>query len=106
LTGESEKALEELKEYEGRKLPEGVSNLAGYIKNNKGRINYPLYKSLRFYIGSGPTGSGNKSVVQQRCKRAGMRWSVEGVQSVLSLRAKAESGLWPSEMAALSLSAA
>jgi hypothetical protein len=83
---ESETMFEELENHECGKPPEGSASLAGYIKNNKARINYPLYKSLGYYIGSGLIESGNKSVVQQRYKQAGMRWSVQGVQYVLSLR--------------------
>ena len=36
--------------------------------------------------------SANKVLVQRRLKQAGMRWSVEKSQNVVSLRAKVESG--------------
>lgn len=79
---------------QGVTRPNGVVNLRGYIENNRGRINYPLYKRKGYYVGSGAIESANKTIVQQRLKRAGMRWGVSGAQAMLTLRAKEESGRW------------
>ena len=38
--------------------------------------------------------SGNKVVVQKRLKQAGMRWSKDGAQEIVALRAKYESNKW------------
>ena len=76
------------------KLPAGVVNLKGYIQNNIDKINYSKYKANGYYIGSGPIESANKLILQRRLKQAGMRWSVEGAQYMLTLRAKVESNLW------------
>lgn len=76
------------------KLPAGVVNLSGYIKNNMDKINYKEYKSKGYYIGSGPIESANKKILQRRLKQAGMRWSVKGAQYILTLRTKVESDLW------------
>jgi hypothetical protein len=75
-------------------LPSGVCNLRTYISNNLGNINYPEYKQKGYFVGSGAIESANKVVVQRRLKQAGMRWSVSGAQSLLTLRAKVESHLW------------
>jgi hypothetical protein len=48
---------------------------------------------MGYYIGSGPIESGNKSVVQQRCKQAGMMWDKKNAQYMLALSVKTESGL-------------
>jgi len=77
---------------QGESPPNGVVNLRTYIENNRGRINYPEYKRKGYYIGSGAVESANKTILQQRLKRAGMRWSVSGAQAMLTLRAKDESG--------------
>ena len=48
------------------------------------------YASLKAHgctIGSGVVEAANKVLVNQRMKRAGMRWSIEGGQNVLTLRA-------------------
>ena len=44
------------------------------------------------------TQSGNKIVLQRRLKQPGMRWNVKTAQSVVTLRAKAESRLWDSHV--------
>ena len=90
--GQPEKLLDILPENE--KLPPGCVNLRHYISGNLDRIKYREYRENGYFIGSGAIESGNKLIVQQRLKQAGMRWSVTGAQHVLSLRAKDESDLW------------
>jgi len=75
-------------------LPDGIPNLRSYIENNRSKMNYPFYRKLGYFVGSGAIESTNKTVVQQRLKRAGMRWSVDGAQALLTLRAKEESNNW------------
>ena len=77
-----------------KNLPAGVGNVYNYIENNKDRIKYKTYKAEGYYIGSDPIESGNKTVIQQRMKQAGMRWGVNGGQYIAALRAKYESDLW------------
>lgn len=88
--------FKELKKYQDVKLPSGVVNLVSYIENNKSKMDYRLYESKGWFVGSGAIESANKIVVQRRLKQAGMRWGVLGAQFLLSLRAKFESGLWNS----------
>ena len=76
------------------KLPAGIVNLKTYIANNRDKINYSEYKENDWFVGSGAIESANKTIVQKRLKQAGMRWSVDGAQSLLTLRAKVESNLW------------
>ena len=52
------------------------------------------YKNKGYYVGSGMIESGNKVVVQKRMKQAGQRWSTDGAQNMVVLRAKYESGDW------------
>ena len=73
-------------------------NLYSYIESNKDRIDYPLYRSKGYFIGSGAIESGNKVVMQKRMKLAGMRWSPEYAQYLLSLRARYESKKWVSDV--------
>jgi hypothetical protein len=73
-------------------------NLYGYISNNARNIDYAKYIKKGYFIGSGAIESGNKLVVQDRLKRAGMRWNHNTAQYILSLRAKAESSLWRAEV--------
>ena len=77
-----------------KNLPTGVGNVYNYIENNRDRIKYKTYKEKGYYIGSGPIESGNKTVIQQRMKQAGMRWGISDGQYIAALRAKYESNLW------------
>jgi hypothetical protein len=94
--GNKEEALMLLPENE--KLPANVVNLRTYINNNIDKIDYPDYKAKGYFVGSGAVESANKVILQRRLKQSGMRWNVPEAQSVLSLRAKVESGRWNSDV--------
>lgn len=57
-----------------------------YLKKNKYRMKYDEYRSAGYCIGSGAIESAISTVVQQRCKLVGQRWT-KRVASVLNLRA-------------------
>ena len=82
--------LEPLKD----KLSKCPINLYNYITNNINNIDYKYYEKKGYFIGSGAIESGNKIILQQRLKQAGMRWNVKSAQALLTLRTKAESGIW------------
>jgi hypothetical protein len=65
-----------------------------YFETNKARMRYHQYRSKGYPIGSGTVESACKRVIAARVKQAGMRWSHEGAQAVLSLRAELLSGRW------------
>ena len=75
-------------------------NLHGYIENNSSNIDYPTYIGKGYFIGSGAIESGNKVVLQQRLKQAGMRLHVSSAQPLLTLKAKCESNLWEKDVVA------
>jgi hypothetical protein len=78
---------------------DGISfNLYGYITNNINNIDYLEYQRRGWFIGSGIVESANKTILQDRLKRAGMRWNVQYAQAMLSLRAKKESGMWDTDV--------
>jgi hypothetical protein len=70
------------------------AGLLNYLKNNEFRMNYPLYLAQNLYIGSGAIESAQRTVVQQRLKLSGQRWTEEGAQNVLNLRTVNMSGQW------------
>ena len=45
-------------------------------------------------MGSGAVESANRYVMQNRMKLPGMRWTKDGAQRMLALKAKFESSLW------------
>ena len=58
----------------------------GYFQKNKARMRYGLFRSQGLFIGSGVVEAGCKTVVGQRAKQSGMRWSESGVLNVLHTR--------------------
>ena len=92
--GEIDKALELMEPYKDKKLPDGVQNAYTYVSNNRGQMDYALYKKLGYFVGSGAIESGNKQLMQNRMKLQGMRWMKESAQRMLALKAKYESKKW------------
>jgi hypothetical protein len=90
--------LAELKPFENEKPNNCPVNLYGYISNNIKSIDYAAYEQKKYFIGSGAIESGNKIVLQDRLKRAGMRWNTATAQAMLTLKAKAESNRWSSDV--------
>ena len=65
-----------------------------YFENNCSRMQYKTYLDAGYFIGSGVVEAGCKSVVGQRLKQSGMRWSVEGARQILNIRCALASGLF------------
>ena len=58
-----------------------------YIANNKDRLRYASLAAAGLPVGSGTTESAAKTVIGQRAKNSGQRWSESGLRGVLKLRA-------------------
>jgi len=71
-----------------------INNVIGYFANNRERMRYADFLAQGLPIGSGVVESAAKNIVQARLKRSGMRWSMDGGQHVLDLRAHLKSGRW------------
>jgi hypothetical protein len=89
-----ERVLLELSTFKDKKPTQCPVNLHGYISNNIKNIDYAEYEQKGYFIGSGAIESGNKIVLQDRLKRAGMRWNTVTAQAMLTLKSKVESNLW------------
>lgn len=81
-TTHSDEALQALKE------------VLGYYKNNESRMHYQSYLQAGYLIGSGAMEAAHRNVVQQRLKLSGQRWSVDGAQKIVNLRAYKKSKQW------------
>jgi hypothetical protein len=66
----------------------------GYFEHNAHRMRYADFKKLGMFIGSGAVEAGCKSIVAQRCKLSGMRWTVPGATGILTLRCLEASDRW------------
>ena len=68
--------------------------LLTYLNNNAHRMSYKTFLDQGYLIGSGAIESAQRTVVQQRMKRSGQRWTLKGGQQVLNLRTKMLSNRW------------
>jgi hypothetical protein len=57
-----------------------------YFISNAARIRYPAFRAQGMHVGSGIAEAACKTVVSTRAKRAGMRWTPQGLDAVLALR--------------------
>ena len=71
---------------------EEVEKALGYFEANRQRMRYSYFRGLGIFVGSGAVEAGCRTVVAQRMKLSGMRWSVRGAAAIVSLRAQASSG--------------
>jgi hypothetical protein len=62
-------------------------NYEEYFRDNQARMDYPRFVARQFPIGSGAVESACKTLITQRHKGAGMRWSAPGAQEIANLRA-------------------
>ncbi|MDE0102856.1 MAG: ISKra4 family transposase, partial [Bryobacterales bacterium] len=58
-----------------------------YIETNRDRMRYADFRAQGLQIGSGVVEAGCKSVAGARLKQSGMRWTKDGAQGILALRA-------------------
>ena len=66
----------------------------GYFENNRDHMLYDEYLAAGYPIGSGVAEGACRHLVKDRMEQTGMRWTVEGAQSLLSLRALYLNGDW------------
>lgn len=62
-----------------------------FIRRMRHKMDYASYQARNFPIGSGVMEATCKTLVSQRLRRSGMRWSHAGGQAVLTLRSLAQS---------------
>jgi hypothetical protein len=78
-------------EGESRTIPERAVD---YFTTNAERMRYPQFRAQGMHIGSGIAEAACKTVVGVRAKGTGMRWTPEGLDAVLPLRAAKLSGTY------------
>lgn len=86
--GDLESILQNLKELKPttENLKEAIRKETGYFEANKERMRYKKFRGMGLFVGSGVIEAGCKTVVGQRLKQSGMRWSVRGANCILTLR--------------------
>jgi hypothetical protein len=78
-----------------RGLGEKTRKALNYFTSNAHRMQYQHYRDNGWFIGSGPVEAACKTLVAQRAKQAGMRWTIQGLDPVLAIRTLNRSGRNP-----------
>jgi hypothetical protein len=101
--GEVEAVQAKVAELEGvnNQSDEVIRRAQAYLKEHQERMRYNIFRECGYPIGSGVVESACKTVVEQRLKQAGMRWSIEGAQVILALRSSLLSDRWDEMWASL-----
>ncbi len=65
-----------------------------YLQHNRARMNYFELRQKKLPIGSGVVEAACKNLIGARMKKSGMRWTIDGGQTVLTLRSLILSNRW------------
>ena len=71
-----------------------IKKTLGYFEGNKERMKYAEWIEQGLFVGSGVVEAGCKTVVGQRLKQSGMRWTVNGANAIIALRCCQISSRW------------
>lgn len=71
-----------------------VLQVCGYFANNAARMRYDKYLREGYPIATGVIEGACRHMVKDRMERSGMRWSLEGAQAMLNVRAVWQSSYW------------
>jgi hypothetical protein len=71
-----------------------LRRVAGYLERNRPHMDYARYLKRGWPIGTGVIEGACRHLVKDRMELSGMRWTVEGAQALLALRAVEENGDW------------
>ena len=71
-----------------------LNTVIGYFENNRDHMRYDEYLAAGYPIGSGVAEGACRHLVKDRMEQTGMRWTVEGAQAMLHLRALYLNGDW------------
>lgn len=76
------------------KMRQKLRQEAEYFDTNKLRMCYKHFRARGFFVGSGVIEAGCKTLIGQRLKQSGMRWTVAGANAVIALRCRLLSHRW------------
>jgi hypothetical protein len=65
---------------------QAMRNALHYFEANAVQMRYAWFRQQQFFVGSGVVEAGCRTVIGQRLKQSGMRWSVRGANAIIALR--------------------
>ena len=96
LNDESEGVMETLRTLRARsaEASQAKQKLLAYYVAHDDRMQYGTYRAAGLLIGSGPIEAAHRSVIQQRMKLSGQKWSIAGARAMANLRCYRCSDAW------------
>ena len=76
-----------------------VKSAVEYLANNRDHMRYDEYLAAGYPIGSGVAEGACRHLVKDRLEQTGMRWTVEGAQAMLHVRALYLNDQWEDYLA-------
>lgn len=71
-----------------------IDTVCGYFETHLKRMNYDQYLAAGYPIATGVIEGACRHLVKDRLERSGMRWTLDGAQAMLNLRALRQSSYW------------
>ena len=71
-----------------------LREVAAYLDRNQPRLDYARYLAAGWPIATGVIEGACRHLVKDRCERSGMRWTIDGAESLLHLRCASENSDW------------
>lgn len=70
------------------------TKLLRYYEEHEDRMQYKTFRNKNYTVGSGPIEAAHRSVIQQRMKLSGQKWSMDGANAIATLRCYSHSKAW------------
>lgn len=88
MNDEAEEVINQIKACRARSKEAKLAKekLLDYYIEHDDRMHYKTYRDAGLLIGSGPIEAAHRSVIQQRMKLSGQKWSIRGAQAIANLR--------------------
>lgn len=71
-----------------------IDTVCGYFEAHSSRMKYDEYLAAGYPIATGVIEGACRHLVKDRLERSGMRWTLDGAQAMLNLRALRQSSYW------------
>jgi hypothetical protein len=71
-----------------------LQQVVTYLENHRHMMDYQAYLQKGYLISTGLVESACGSLVRDRMEHSGMRWTINGAESILDLRAVKKNGDW------------
>ncbi len=99
LTGKVDQVIAELEtDLKTKKLSvkkqDKLKKVIGYLTRGKDYMQYDVYLTKGYPIGSGVVEGACRNLVKDRMELTGMHWTVDGAEAVLQMRSVEVNGLW------------